>query len=204
MSWLCPIRSSVTLPAFLETRCFSRPRACSPIFRRRCVIVLPVFLTQTLKANGSIVVLANGFAQATQNIVQGFSGALRRALVQSAWAVSHKSNCFLTAQFYRRAARLGEKKAIVATAHQLLVIAFYILRDGTVYREKGGNYFDQLNPERTKRKLMARQERMGFTVTLRNSTPNPVPSPPAPPPSARRRGRTCKCVERGIDCKHGQ
>ena len=28
---------------------------------------------------------------------------LRRALAQSAWAVSHKSNCFLTAQFYRRA-----------------------------------------------------------------------------------------------------
>jgi transposase len=89
---------------------------------------------------------------------------LRRALVQSAWAVSHKSNCFLTAQFYRRAARQGEKKAIIATAHQLLVIAFYILRDGTVYREKGGNYFDQLNPERTKRKLMARLERMGFDV----------------------------------------
>jgi MFS family permease len=38
--------------------------------------VLPVFLTQTLGANGSIVGLINGFAQATQNIVQGFSGAL--------------------------------------------------------------------------------------------------------------------------------
>lgn len=38
--------------------------------------VLPVFLTQTLKANGSIVGLVDGFAQAAQNIVQGFSGAL--------------------------------------------------------------------------------------------------------------------------------
>jgi MFS family permease len=38
--------------------------------------VLPVFLTQTLKASGSIVGLIDGFAQATQNIVQGFSGAL--------------------------------------------------------------------------------------------------------------------------------
>lgn len=131
---------------------------------------------------------------------------LRRALVQSAWAVSHKSNCFLTAQFYRRAARQGEKKAIVATAHQLLVIAFYILRDGTVYHEKGGNYFDQLNPERTKRRLMARLERMGFDVILRNSTTETAPSPPALPQthSVRRRGRPCKCGERGIDCKHRQ
>src|SRR6516162_4955361 len=38
--------------------------------------VLPVFLTKTLKASGSIVGLVDGFAQATQNIVQGFSGTL--------------------------------------------------------------------------------------------------------------------------------
>ena len=38
--------------------------------------VLPVFLTQTLHATGSIVGLIDGFAQATQNIVQGFAGAL--------------------------------------------------------------------------------------------------------------------------------
>ena len=38
--------------------------------------VLPVFLTQTLKATGSIVGLVDGFAQATQNIVQGLSGTL--------------------------------------------------------------------------------------------------------------------------------
>ncbi|MFL5297583.1 MAG: MFS transporter [Phenylobacterium sp.] len=38
--------------------------------------VLPVFLTQVLGAGGSAVGLIEGFAQATQNIVQGFSGSL--------------------------------------------------------------------------------------------------------------------------------
>jgi MFS family permease len=38
--------------------------------------VLPVFLTQTLHASGSIVGLVDGLAQALQNIVQGFSGTL--------------------------------------------------------------------------------------------------------------------------------
>src|SRR5262245_14049242 len=38
--------------------------------------VLPIFLTQTLHASGSIVGLVDGFAQAMQNIVQGFSGTL--------------------------------------------------------------------------------------------------------------------------------
>ena len=36
--------------------------------------ILPAFLTQTLMASGSVVGLIDGFAQATQNIVQGFSG----------------------------------------------------------------------------------------------------------------------------------
>jgi MFS family permease len=38
--------------------------------------VLPVFLTQMLHASGSIGGLVDGFAQATQNIVQGFSGTI--------------------------------------------------------------------------------------------------------------------------------
>jgi MFS family permease len=38
--------------------------------------VLPIFLTQTLKASGSVVGLVEGIAEATQNIVQGFSGWL--------------------------------------------------------------------------------------------------------------------------------
>ena len=38
--------------------------------------VLPVFLTQMLKASGSVVGLIDGFAQAAQNIVQGLSGSL--------------------------------------------------------------------------------------------------------------------------------
>src|SRR5271166_4728585 len=48
--------------------------------------VLPIFLTQTLKASGSVIGLVEGLAGATQNIVQGFSGSLsdklqRRKLV---------------------------------------------------------------------------------------------------------------------------
>ena len=38
--------------------------------------VLPFFLTQILKASGSVVGLVEGVAGATQNVVQGFSGSL--------------------------------------------------------------------------------------------------------------------------------
>src|SRR5438094_2855534 len=42
--------------------------------------ILPVFLTQTLHAGGSVVGLVEGVAEATQNIVQGFSGWLSDTL----------------------------------------------------------------------------------------------------------------------------
>lgn len=57
---------------------------------------------------------------------------LRRLLIQNAWAVSHKKACFLTALFYRVAARRGLKRAAMAVAHRILVIAYYIMRDGGV------------------------------------------------------------------------
>jgi transposase len=121
---------------------------------------------------------------------------LRRALCESAWAVSRKKDCYLTALFYRRASRHGMKKAIVATAHQLLIIAFHLIRDGGLYREFGGDFFDQLNPERTRRRLTQRLERLGFQVVLTPTTSDPRP------PAVRGRGRPCKCAERGLECQH--
>ena len=120
---------------------------------------------------------------------------LRRGLCQSAWAVSRKKDCYLTAVFYRRASRHGVKKAIVATAHQILIIAYHLLRDGGVYRELGGEFFDQLNPERTRKRLTQRLERLGYEVVLK-----PAPADPGVPP--RPRGRPCKCAERRRACPH--
>jgi transposase len=123
---------------------------------------------------------------------------LRRALCQSAWAASRKKDCYLAAHFYRRASRSGHKKAIVATAHEILIIAYHLLRDGGVYREAGGDYFDRLHPERARRRLAIRLERLGFEVVLKPRT-----EPDSAILPRRKRGRPCKCAERGIPCKHG-
>lgn len=95
---------------------------------------------------------------------------LRRILIQNAWAVSHKKDCFLTALFYRIAARRGMKRAAMAVAHRVLTIAYYILRDGTEYREIGGDYYDRKNPERTAYRLTRRLRQIGYDVTLTKSS----------------------------------
>lgn len=60
---------------------------------------------------------------------------LRRTLVQNSWAAAHiKEDCLLTELFYRVAGRQGMKKAAVAVAHRIVVIAFCVLRDGSEYK----------------------------------------------------------------------
>jgi hypothetical protein len=54
-------------------------------------------------------------------------------LIQNASAVSHKQHCFLRALICRIASRRGGKRAVKAVAHRVLVIAYCIIRDGTVY-----------------------------------------------------------------------
>ena len=54
----------------------------------------------------------------------------------------------------------------MAVAHRVLVIAYYIIRDGSVYAELGGDHYDQKNPERTARRLTERLERIGYEVIL--------------------------------------
>jgi transposase len=118
---------------------------------------------------------------------------LRRSLCQAAWAASHTKDTYLAALFFRMAARGGVKKANIAVAHRLLIIAYFLIAEPVNYRELGGNYFDRLHPERTARRLTRRLEDIGFAVAL---TPKPAHPPLAPPPVAssvpppKKRGRT--------------
>jgi transposase len=49
---------------------------------------------------------------------------LRRCLCQGAWAVSTKKHNYLSALYRRLAARRGGKRAIIAVAHNILMIAY--------------------------------------------------------------------------------
>jgi transposase len=99
---------------------------------------------------------------------------LRRILVQSAWAAGRARDGFLRALFFRIAAKRGLKKAAVAVAHRILTIIWRIVRDGGVYEERGGDYFDRRNPERAARKLTRRLEHIGFEVALKRRPIDPV------------------------------
>jgi transposase len=92
--------------------------------------------------------------------------ALRQGLIQAAHAAAHSKRTYLAAQYHRVAARRGSKRAIVAVAHSILVIAYHLIARQEEYRELGGDYFDRQRPEVTAKRLVIRLEKLGYHVRL--------------------------------------
>ena len=91
---------------------------------------------------------------------------LRTTLIQAGVAASHKKDCALRALYGRVKARRGHKKAVVATGHQILEIAYYVMRDGVTYRELGPDYVRRRDRERTARRHVKQLEALGYVVTV--------------------------------------
>jgi transposase len=95
---------------------------------------------------------------------------LRRTLCQAAWAVTRKKNCYLSGQFKRLAARRGVKRAVMAVAHTMLVIAYTMLKNSRSYQDLGGNYLEQIHKDHLQRYFVKRLQRLGLKVTIEPAT----------------------------------
>ncbi|PZV07285.1 MAG: hypothetical protein DCF22_22275 [Leptolyngbya sp.] len=90
---------------------------------------------------------------------------LRSGLTQSAHVAS-RSRTYLAAQYRRIATRRGKKRATMAVAHSILVIAYHVIQRQEPYRELGAQYFDQQRPEATAKRLVKRLETLGYQVSV--------------------------------------
>jgi transposase len=91
---------------------------------------------------------------------------LRGALIESALASTRTKGSALQARYLRVRRHRGHKKAIVAVGHQILEIAYYLMRDGTTYHELGADYFARRDRERTIRRSVKQLEALGYHVTI--------------------------------------
>ena len=91
---------------------------------------------------------------------------LKRTLCQAAWAASRKKNSYLSAQFKRLATRRGIKRALMAVAHSILIIAYNMMRRAESYHELGADYFDRINQTQLQNYLIRRLQNLGVTVTV--------------------------------------
>jgi transposase len=93
---------------------------------------------------------------------------LRTTLVQTAHAAARTKGTYLSAQYRRLAARRGKKRAILAVAHSIVVMAYYMIQRKEPYREAGADFFDRLQPEDVARRLVKRLASLGYHVTLQS------------------------------------
>jgi transposase len=101
---------------------------------------------------------------------------LRRGLCQAAWAASRTKDTYLAAQHRRLIVRKGKKRTIVAVAHSMLIIAYYLLKRQCTYQELGGDYFDRLDAGALKQRLLKKLIGLGYQVTLTPVCPEPSPT----------------------------
>jgi transposase len=91
---------------------------------------------------------------------------LRTTLVQAARGAVRTKGSYFGAQYRRLVPRRGDKRAIVAVAHSLVVVIYHILERGTEYTDLGAEYFVKRQPAATARRLARQIEALGYTVTL--------------------------------------
>jgi transposase len=91
---------------------------------------------------------------------------LRGTLIQAALGATHKKGSALQARYHRVKSHRGHKKAVVAVGHQILEIAYYLMRDGVTYDELGADYFDRRHAERAVRRHTRQLEALGYRVTI--------------------------------------
>jgi transposase len=92
---------------------------------------------------------------------------LRQALTEAAHGAAHTKQTYLAALYHRIAARRGRKKAVIAVAHAILVICYYLLLRQEPYQDLGANYFDERERQNVERRLVRRLQRLGYDVELR-------------------------------------
>jgi len=96
---------------------------------------------------------------------------LRATLIEAAKAASRTRDTYLAAQYQRLRIRRGANKATTAIAHSMLVAAWHMLQTGEIYTDPGSDYYTRRDPEKTTRRLIAKLERLGHTVTLQPAAP---------------------------------
>lgn len=91
---------------------------------------------------------------------------LRSTLIQAGLGAMRTRGSALQAKYHRVKRHRGHKKAVVAVGHQILEIAYYVMRDGVTYHELGANYFAQRSKDRAVRRHVKQLEALGYQVTI--------------------------------------
>ena len=91
---------------------------------------------------------------------------LRATLIESARAAARTNETYLSERYRQLARRRGDKKAIIAIAHEILTASYHMLSTGELYRETGPAPLREHAAERARNRAIKQLERLGHKVIL--------------------------------------
>lgn len=91
---------------------------------------------------------------------------LKQVLMEAAHGAVRTKGSYFGAQYHRLRGRRGNKRALVAVAHSILVVVYYVLSRHVSYQELGGNYFDERERQMVEKRAVRRLEKLGYQVQL--------------------------------------
>lgn len=91
---------------------------------------------------------------------------LADVLIECAWAAVKTKGTYLSAYYRQVLRRQGKKKAIMAVAHKILVIAWHLLTTGQLYQDPGAEAVRKTSDQQLRRRAVRQLEALGYQVTV--------------------------------------
>jgi transposase len=99
---------------------------------------------------------------------------LRSAICEAAWGASRTKKSYFHAQYARICARRGPKRALMAVAHSMVIVGFYLIKYRVKFNDLGADFFDRRNREHATRRAVKRLKALGYNVHLEEAAPAPA------------------------------
>lgn len=90
---------------------------------------------------------------------------LKSILCEVGWATAQLRTCYLSNWYWKLKQRRGSKRAVIAAARKILVLAYIILKHKTPYDETYFEAYRQRSKARRTKRMVNELRRLGFTVT---------------------------------------
>lgn len=94
--------------------------------------------------------------------------------MQAAHRAARTKGTGLAAKYRRMATRRGARRAIMAVAHRLLLIAYHVILRREPYRDLGADYLEHHQPSRTVDRLVQQLRDLGVAVTVTAEATDPA------------------------------
>jgi transposase len=91
---------------------------------------------------------------------------LRTTLIECARRAARLKGTYLSERYLQVCRRRGDKKAIVAVAHEILLAAYRCLATGEFYADPGPDALRNLSAEHVRRRALAQLRSLGYDVEL--------------------------------------